>query len=433
MTTPRMTRVDPPHETAQADALRAALVDKLIAHRAERNAVLSSEVEAALRTVPRHLFAPDVSLGKAYANDTVITKRNEHGVSINSVSAPWLQAMMLEQAQIRPGMRVLEIGSGGYNAALIAELVGMGGEVTTIDIDPEVVDRARRCLKDAGYSRVNVIQGDAENGVPEHAPYDALIVTFGAWDLPPAWVEQLAEGGSLTVPLRMRSLTRSLTFTRSDDHLVSQSAEVCGFVAAQGVGARDERLLLLRGKEIGLRFDEEFPDNPDLLDGALDTPRVENWTGVQIERMVPFDTLQLWLATALDGYCRIAVDPELDTGLVSPIIRRSTDAVIDGGSFAYLAARRLDETMAEFGVHAFGPQAATLAETTAEQVRVWNRLHRQGPGPRIAVYPAHMPYADLPEGRVIDKRHVRVVLSWPTTKSSTDDQAVPHNATGEGE
>lgn len=396
--------------SARADELRTRLTDELVA----QDTIRSEEVEAAFRTVPRHLFTPGVTLEEAYAQDIVVIKKDEHGTTISSVSAPSIQGMMLEQAGLRPGMRVLEIGSGGFNAALMAELVGPDGEVTTVDIDPDVVDRARRCLKDAGYSRVNVVLADAEYGVPEHAPYDAIVVTFGAWDIPPAWVEQLVEGGSITVPVRMRSMTRSITFIRTDGHLVSQSAEVCGFVCAQGAGARDERLLLLRGKEIGLRFDEEFPVDPDLLNGALDTPRVESWTGVRIALGVPYDGLQLWLATALDGYCRIAVDPELDTGLVTPIIRRSTDAVVDGDSVAYLAARRLDESTAEFGVHAFGPHAAALAETMAEQVRVWDRVHRQAAGPRIEVHPARTSDADLPAGRVIDKRHVRIVLSWPT-------------------
>lgn len=411
--------------SAYADELRTRLTEELVAD----GTITSQGVEAAFRAVPRHLFAPGVTLEEAYAQDIVVIKKDEHGTTISSVSAPRIQAMMLEQAGLRPGMRVLEIGSGGFNAALMAELVGSDGHVTTVDIDPDVVDRARRCLKDAGYSRVNVVQADAENGVPEHAPYDAIIVTFGTWDIPPAWVDQLAEAGSLTVPIRMRSMTRSVTFTRTDDHLVSQSAEVCGFVCAQGAGSRDERLLLLRGKEIGLRFDEDFPEQPDLLNGALNTSRVENWTGVRIERMVPYDDLQMWLATALDGYCRIAVDPELDTGLVSPIVRRSTDAVVDGDSFAYLAARRLDETMAEFGVHAFGPHATALAETVAEQVRVWDRRHRHGAGPRIAAYPVNTPDSDLPIGRVITKRHVRLVLSWPTTDQSAEDQVIPRKTT----
>lgn len=340
---------------------------------------------------------------------------------------------MLEQAQLGPGMRVLEVGSGGYHAALMAELVGEDGAVTTVDIDPDVIDRARGCLTEAGYPRVNVVLADAEGGVPEHAPYDRIIVTVGAWDIPLAWVDQLTEGGRITVPLRMRSLTRSITFEQEGDHLVSQSAEVCGFVTMQGAGAHTERLLLLRGREIGLRFDDGFPGNPALLTGALDTTRVEVWTGVVIERMVPFDTLQLWLATAVDGYCRISVDPELDTGLVSPITRRSNDATVDGGSVAYLAARRLDESRAEFGVHAFGPGAATLAETMAEQVRLWDRLHRQGPGPRIAAYPAHTPDDQLPDGRVIDKRHVRITISWPPAGLSAAGRGVLHHPTEQGE
>lgn len=407
-------------DSARAAQLRGRLTDELV----NKGTIVSKEVEAAFRTVPRHLFAPGATLEESYAQDTVRTKRDEHGITISSISAPWLQAMMLEQVGLCPGMRVLEIGSGGYNAALMAELVGADGEVTTVDIDPEVVDRARSCLTEAGYSRVNVVLADAEEGVPKHARYDRIIVTVGAWDIPPAWVDQLTEGGTLTVPVRMRSLTRSITFEHAGDQLVSRSAEVCGFVTMQGAGAHTERLLLLRGEEIGLRFDDGFPADPDLLDGALDTTRVDVWTGVVIERMVPFDTLQLWLATALDGYCRISVDPELDTGLVSPITRRSNDAAVDGGSFAYLTARRLDESMAEFGVHAFGPGAATLAEAMAEQVRVWDRDHRGGPGPRIVVYPAGTPDEQLPDGRAIDKRHVRITISWP----SADLPAAGHGA-----
>ncbi len=412
-------------DSARAAQLRGRLADELVAE----GTIVAKEVEAAFRTVPRHLFAPGATLEQSYAQDTVRVKRDEHGITISAVSAPWLQAMMLEQAGLRPGMRVLEVGSGGYHAALMAELVGEDGEVTTIDIDPDVTDRARGCLTEAGYSRVDVVLADGEGGVPEHAPYDRIIITVGAWDIPPAWVGQLTEGGTITVPLRMRSLTRSIVFKRDGDHLVGQSAQVCGFVAMQGAGAHTERLLLLRGKEIGLRFDDGFPDNPDLLNGALDTPRREVWTGVVIERMVPFDTLQLWLATALDGYCRISVDPELDTGLVCPITRRSTDAAVDGGSVAYLAARRLDKSRAEFGVHAFGPGAAALAEAMAAQVRLWDRLHRQGPGPRIAAYPAHTPDDQLPDGRVIDKRHVRITISWPRTGLPAAGRGVLHHPT----
>jgi len=166
-------------DSARAAELRSGLVDALVT----KGMIVSMEVEAAVRTVPRHLFAPGSTLEEAYAQGVVRIKRDEHGSTISSVSAPWLQAMMLEQAQLGPGMRVLEVGSGGYNAALIAELVGEDGAVTTVDIDPDVIDRARGCLTEAGYSRVNVVLADAEWGVPEYAPYDGIIVTAGTWDM----------------------------------------------------------------------------------------------------------------------------------------------------------------------------------------------------------------------------------------------------------
>jgi protein-L-isoaspartate(D-aspartate) O-methyltransferase len=102
------------HSDQDADELRGALVEQIIAtYDEEQGLVLSREVEAALRTVPRHLFAPGVPLETAYANHSIVTKRTERGSPLSSVSAPWVQAMMLDQLQVAPGQRVLEIGSGG--------------------------------------------------------------------------------------------------------------------------------------------------------------------------------------------------------------------------------------------------------------------------------------------------------------------------------
>ncbi|WP_405144071.1 hypothetical protein OG589_40660 [Sphaerisporangium sp. NBC_01403] len=176
-------------------------------------------------------------------------------------------------------------------------------------------------------------------------------------------------------------MTRSITFVRAGDHLVSRSAKIRGFVKMQGARAHAERLLLLRGREIGLRFDDSWPVDADLLNDALDTTRVEAWSGVTAGRKEPFDTLQLWLATALEGFCLIAVDRTLDTGLVAPVNPIATPSVVDEDSFAYLALRQVDEATVEFGAHAFGPNAAVLAEALADQIRIWDRDHRGGPWP----------------------------------------------------
>src|SRR5262249_32640644 len=151
----------------------------------------------ALRRMPRHLFTPGEPLETAYLNDSVITRVDEHGNPLSSVSAPTVVAMMLGQLDVRPGQNVLEIGSGGYDAALLRELVGPDGSVTTLDIDPGVVERACGCLEAAGYPDVRVLLADGEFGAAAYGPFDRIIVTAGAWDIPRAWVDQLVDGGRL--------------------------------------------------------------------------------------------------------------------------------------------------------------------------------------------------------------------------------------------
>ena len=399
-----------------ADTLREQMVDDLLAD----GTIVSPSVERAFREVPRHLFAPDAELGHAYARDIVVVKRDEHGIPVSTVSAPEIQARMLEQAQIRPGMRVLEVGSGGYNAALCAELAGPSGQVTTVDIDPDVTGRASSFLGAAGYSRVRVVLADAEAGVLDGAPYDRIIVTAGAWDIPPAWTDQLAPDGMLVVPLRMRGITRSLALAGSADGscLEARSAEVCGFVRMQGTGAHAERLWLLRGKQVGLRFDDGALEQPDMLDGVLGGEPGAAWSGVMVRKDEPFETLPLWLASVLPGFCVLAVDAGGDgPGIaVEPGGRWFPFAAVTGDSLAYLSTRPAGE-LVEFGAHGYGPHAAEAAAALAGQVTAWNRSYRDGPAPAIAAWPADTPDAAVQrEGTrtaVIRKTHRLITISWP--------------------
>jgi protein-L-isoaspartate(D-aspartate) O-methyltransferase len=215
-------------EELTPDTARQQLVDQLTA----KGRLTRPEVAAAFLAVPRHEFAPaGTGVEAAYADDVVVTKKNAVGATSSSISAPWLQAYMLETAQLRPGSRVLEIGSGGYNAALIAELVGPTGAVTSIDIDTDVVTNARTALARAGYPQVEVALADAEGGYPDNGPYDAIIVTVETSDIPPAWTHQLAPDGLLVAPVRMRGNTRCLTLQNRGDHLAAIAALQCGFVA----------------------------------------------------------------------------------------------------------------------------------------------------------------------------------------------------------
>jgi protein-L-isoaspartate(D-aspartate) O-methyltransferase len=397
-------------EPAEAAALRQRLVEEL----RTAGSIQSPELVAAFATVPRHLFAPGVALSEAYANDVVRTKLDGHGVTISSVSAPWLQAEMLEQAEIEPGMRCLEIGSGGYNAALLAELVGPTGQVTTMDIDRDVTDRARECLHAAGYDHVQVVLADGEHGVPDHAPYDRIIVTVGVWDVPPAWTQQLADDGRIVVPLRMRGLSRSVCLARDGDRLASVSHAMAGFVDVQGAGARRERLVLLHEQDVALRFDDTTQVEADALSRALTRHREQAWSGVRFAGMEPFDGLMLWLATVLPDYGLLTrTGSDTAKALVDPASPIGTPALLSGDSFAYLTFRAVDADRYEFGAYAHGPSGQALAEAMCEQVRRWDRDHRHGARARITVYPAATAPDRLPGGRVIGQRHTKIVISWP--------------------
>ncbi|MFJ7997554.1 methyltransferase, FxLD system [Streptomyces sp. NPDC096310] len=397
-----------PDEAAQ---LRNKAVDQL----KEDGTIESPDIEAAMRKVPRHLAVPEAPLEDAYSTyNAVITQEDEHGNHTSSVSAPQIQAMQLEQAGIRPGDNVLEIGTNGPNAAYLAELVGPTGQVTTLDIDPEPAARAEQFLSETGYTGVEVNVGDGENGFAKHAPYDVIVVTVGAWDIPPAWFDQLKDDGRLVVPLRVNGLTRTYGFARNGDHLVATSAHVCGFVPVQGSGSHLQQVMQLPGDPgVTLRFDEGPPADPSLLDGVLDTPRVETWTGVTVASQEPIGTLQMFLATHVPTYCGMTIDPELATGAIGPTGLGFSMVAIDGPNFGYAVLRRTPEEKNEFGFHAFGPDGSGFAERLAGIARAWGKDYRRAPGPRIAIHPAGTPDDRITGDRIIDKKHSRISVSWP--------------------
>ena len=215
---------------ASPDELRQRLVEKLRADGVLRDPA----VERALRTVPRHLFVPDVPLEHAYS-DNAIPTHEEGGLPISSASQPAIVAIMLQQLRVEPGMRVLEIGAGtGYNAALLAELVGPSGAVTTVDIGEEIAAEARGRLASAGYPRVAVIAADGAAGWPPNAPYDRIELSVGASDITPAWYEQLRIGGLVTLPLWLGISDASVALRKHAGALVSESLAPCGFMRLRG-------------------------------------------------------------------------------------------------------------------------------------------------------------------------------------------------------
>ena len=193
-------------------------------------------VAAAFRAVRRHRFLPDRPLDEVYEDSAIMTKMGEHGLPVSSSSQPAIMAIMLQLLEPLRGHRVLEIGAGtGYNAALIACLVGDGGAVVSVDIDPELADRARANLAAAGIGRVEVVCADGAEGWRPGAPYDRVIVTAGADDLAPAWVEQLTEGGRLVLPLGLAGPSQQcVALVRHGRSLSGGQLCPCGFMPLRG-------------------------------------------------------------------------------------------------------------------------------------------------------------------------------------------------------
>lgn len=412
---PDTTSTTDTQESPDEQQLRDALARNLI----EVGAARSAEVVAAFRTVRRHLAAPEADMSSTYEPEKpTITKTDGHGVHISSVSAPRIQAMQMEQAELAPGMTVLEIGSGGVNAANIAEVVGESGHVVTMDIDPDVTDRALRFLKATGYQNVTVLTDDADNGAPGHGPFDRIIVTVQAADIPPAWRDQLKDGGRLVVPLRMRAMTRTVAFVRDGDKLVSDGFDLCGFVPMQGLGENRVRLAVLHDgtdEQVGLRLDGHPEPDTAALAKSLTRPQTKVWSGVTLGGSESSEHLDLWLTTALDNLPLMAAElGARKRGLVASASPLGIPTLVDGDSFAYRTVRATDEEdRFELGAIGHGPRAEQVAERLVKEIRTWDRDHRSH-RPRIEVYPAGTPDDHLPvTGRRIERRHARVTITWP--------------------
>jgi protein-L-isoaspartate(D-aspartate) O-methyltransferase len=398
----------PLHDTKvhSPEALRADMVRAL--H--DQDAIKSGPVAAAFAAVPRHRFAPGVPLGLVYdLHRTVPVKKDEHGFDSSVMSTAHIQAVMLEQADIKPGMNVLEIGSGGYNAALMQELVGRRGRVTTVDIDRDVVDRARRCLDDAGYRWVRTVLADGEVGVPEGAPYDRIIVTAAAWDIPPAWISQLAVKGRLVVPLTVCGTTRSIAFDCDADGLTSYSYRLARFVPMQGEGTAEERKVMLRDGVALQTDDPRVHFDAEALNEALDVPRLERWSGGAYD--LP-DELELYLTFQLPGAARLHASKEIvEQELVEASALLGVPALVSDDSIAYRTRRENEATGGfESGVIAHGPHAETLAEQYVDLLRRWAGNHRRRGAGTLRYLPGRRP-SPLPQGAVI-KRHGIVTASW---------------------
>ncbi|MEK7849898.1 MAG: protein-L-isoaspartate(D-aspartate) O-methyltransferase [Candidatus Omnitrophota bacterium] len=155
--------------------------------------VSDGKVLQAMLKVKRHLFLPEGARRHAYEDSALPIEKNQ------TISQPYIVALMTELAGLKPEYKVLEIGTGsGYQAAVLAELVK---KVYTIEIIPELAEQAKERLKKLGYENIEIIVGDGYKGWPQEEPFDAIIVTAAAREVPQELLKQLKPGGRLVIPI----------------------------------------------------------------------------------------------------------------------------------------------------------------------------------------------------------------------------------------
>jgi protein-L-isoaspartate(D-aspartate) O-methyltransferase len=400
------------------------LRERLVTGLRAADALHDDRVAAALTEVPRHAFLPGIEPGHAYADDAVITKLDAGGRAVSSSSQPAIMALMLEQLDVQPGHRVLEIGAGtGYNAALLARLAGAAGSVTTVDLDADIVAGAREHLAACGFGEVNVVHADGGRGWPPGAPYDRIILTVGASDITPAWVSQLSPGGRLVLPLALRAGTQySIAFENAGDHLESTSVLPCGFMRLRGAFAGPETVVPLGDHTGMLAGDVPQPAGADDLQDLLARPGRTVSSGVQVTAGDLYGGLGLWLAMREPGIGQLyAFGGAVRTG---PALGRGPGMGLLTSAHGCATLLPLDEGDAtlrtgpaasfELGACPFGTEGTELADRLVRHVRDWHAAGRPSlRGLRISAYPRQAPLPDAGQAAVISKRYTQLVITWP--------------------
>lgn len=421
----------------KALTLNQALIDGL----KHEGHIRSPRVEAAFRAVRRHLFLPDVPLEEVYTDQALPAKQDEAGEWLSSSSQPTIMAIMLEQLDLQPGHKVLEIGTGtGYNAALMAHIVGEAGHVVTVDIEEDLAASAEEHLAAAGLDRVQAVCTDGGYGYADGAPYDRIILTVGAPDIAPAWWDQIRTGGRLVLPLAIKGSQKSIAFQRRDDHLSSLSVRDCGFITLRGAFAVPSVRRVSLGPDPGLAVAmvEERPLNADEVYRWL-TGGSKDWdTNVKVALHEIISGLEMWLALHDPASGTLeATGDAIEHDVVPPLIGLGgkcqttfTFALFEEYGLAALmrppgqraplididALFALSAPFALF-VRQFGPDESP-AQRLIAQVRAWDAAGRPSSDRlRVRVYRKDQDYAPTMDEILVEKQWTHLVLDWPATVS----------------
>ncbi len=416
------------------------LRQKLVDYLKSQGYIRSSQIEAAFRAIPRHIFVPDTAIEQAYS-DTYILVKEQNGVPVSSSSQPAVMAIMLEMLAIQPGQRILEIGTGtGYNAALLAHIVGNTGSIVTIDIDEDIVATARQHLDTLRFTQVQTICTDGGFGYPDAAPYDRIIVTASASDILPAWREQLKPGGRLVLPFKLTGLTRHhwlfadqtlLAFENLGNHLQCTDMHMGGFLPLRGAFAQQAESLIQLAPNGDLTMatfsSVDVNHTFDLLKG----PYQDDPLNVCVTHLELLG-LRLWLAWRDKSYCELygssdAIEHKrIPTLVQTPGLTLRTMGLYKDSTASLLIHepeqdpfKNESNQTVTLAIRTFGAQQ-TLTQRLVEHIMVWEhagRPFRWNPqglthGLQIHVYPVDTAYIPTSNEFVVERPGSHLVFQW---------------------
>lgn len=398
--------------------LRNQLVDGL----RESGHVTSERVASAFRTVPRHSFVPGVEPERAYRDEALVIKSDANGVPISSSSQPAIMARMLEQLDVRPGHRVLEVGTGsGYNAALLAHLVGETGAVVSVDIDVDLVEDACARLTECGLSTVTVGCGDGSLGWAECAPTTA--------SLPLSERRTYSPRGSPSLPptagwwCRWTCAARSARLPGSESVIIWKACRWSGAGSCVCAARWPARSLFARSVSnrrclsgwpnpmtwMEMRFPRRWPSRVPRFPAAFAPRSMRFWMGSACgwrcasprwpgcqrwarQQIAP----STWVCITQSGNRSAWVQPRSSAPIPLPHWYASTTNT-PSNSGRYRWARTV-----------------TGSRSRGDHINDWNSCARPGTaGLRVSAYPYGTDPAAIAESRnTIDKRYNRLVLTW---------------------
>src|SRR5215208_394020 len=413
------------------NVLNQALVDEL----KSMGCIQTPRVEAAFQAVLRHRFIPETPLEEVYSNRVILTKQDQNGQWISSSSEPAIMAIMLEQLDLEPGQKVLEIGAGtGYNAALMAHIVGETGQVVTVDIDDDLVEAAEAHLLGAGFDQVQVVCADGGYGYKDAAPFDRIILTVGASEIAPVWWEQLKPKGRIVLPLMLTGAMKSVAFVKVSDHFSSISLKDCGFMPLRGdfAAMRPNEIQIGPDANLFIVSEDELLINRDTVYDLL-VGESKDWA-VDIEVTggdVLHGSLWTWLVFHEPQARRlIAKGDMVEQNIVPPLIgfdgkERSAGTVVLLDKAGLIALMRPpDQPLPLFTqdklvasdlpfalfIRQFGANDS-ITQRLITEIQAWNAAG--GPAlEKIRAYPRNSQYMPSKNEVMIERQWTKLIIEW---------------------